>query len=432
MEGAPQLGGGQTIQVPIFYQLLFLSCAPGGTASGDDDAAAVVQRLQPVEEVGVMAGAVDCGGQHCGFCGDHGRERLPQELRHLHWSIPRPPLLSALQGKPCKAFTLLCVGIWSFRLNLCFGIYWVFTCGNLENFSCGLWGTAGVAANPLEKMGALDVQRVVHRHQGWQLISFMWLHAGVFHMLANMLSLVFIGIRLEQEFGFVRIGFLYLMSGFGGSLLSALIIQYGISVGASGALFGLLGSMLSELISNWTMYVNKYVHDPFDLTVSDFYPQLAALLTLLFIIIINLAVGILPHVDNFAHIGGFVSGFLLGFLFLIRPQFNPTKCSPWTLCTCLFLIRMVWRRHCVIAVLCVVLIGHFVDNGFYFVVLGCMCWQVYSWPGYSFSRGQSKQSLFLVSLFELCPYVKMELQVTKYLLCGLNNARLEFAFGSKK
>ncbi|KAM2692079.1 hypothetical protein EV2_006408 [Malus domestica] len=114
-------------------------------------------------------------------------------------------------------------------------------------------------------MGALDVQRVDHRHQGWRLISCMWLHAGVFHMLANMLSLVFIGIQLEQEFGFVRIGFLYLMSGFGGSLLSALFIQYGISVGASGALFGLLGSMLSELISNWTMHVNK----------------LAALLTLL-------------------------------------------------------------------------------------------------------------------------------------------------------
>ena len=85
------------------------------------------------------------------------------------------------------------------------------------------------------------------------------------------------------------------MSGYGGSLLSALFIQYGISVGASGALFGLLGSMLSELISNWTMYVNKVnkvsvysmMHlfivcaRPFDLTLSDFDPQLAALLTLL-------------------------------------------------------------------------------------------------------------------------------------------------------
>lgn len=54
----------------------------------------------------------------------------------------------------------------------------------------------------LEKMGALEIDKVVHRHQAWRLISCIWLHAGVFHILANMLSLVFIGIRLEQEFGF--------------------------------------------------------------------------------------------------------------------------------------------------------------------------------------------------------------------------------------
>ncbi|MCI06556.1 inactive rhomboid protein 1-like, partial [Trifolium medium] len=54
----------------------------------------------------------------------------------------------------------------------------------------------------LQKMGALDVNRVVHRHQGWRLITCMWLHGGVFHLLANMLGILFIGIRLEQEFGF--------------------------------------------------------------------------------------------------------------------------------------------------------------------------------------------------------------------------------------
>lgn len=164
----------------------------------------------------------------------------------------------------------------------------------------------GPSSSTLEKMGALEVSKVVHSKEPWRLITCIWLHAGVFHVLANMLSLVFIGIRLEQEFGFVRIGLLYIISGFGGSLMSALFIQAGISVGASGALFGLLGSMLSELITNWSIYVNK----------------LAALLTLVFIIAINLAVGILPHVDNFAHIGGFISGFLLGFVFLIRPQFG--------------------------------------------------------------------------------------------------------------
>ncbi|KAJ7961409.1 Rhomboid-like protein [Quillaja saponaria] len=164
----------------------------------------------------------------------------------------------------------------------------------------------GPSSLALQKMGGLDVDRVVHRHQGWRLIACMWLHAGLFHLLANMLSLLVIGIRLEQEFGFVRIGLLYVISGFGGSLLSALFLQSNISVGASGALFGLLGSMLSELITNWTIYSNK----------------LAAFSTLVIIIVINLAVGILPHVDNFAHIGGFISGFLLGFVFLIRPQFG--------------------------------------------------------------------------------------------------------------
>ena len=55
----------------------------------------------------------------------------------------------------------------------------------------------------------------------------------------------------------MRIGLVYLISGFGGSLMSALFIQSNVSVGASGALFGLIGSMLSELITNWSLYANK-------------------------------------------------------------------------------------------------------------------------------------------------------------------------------
>ncbi|PKI39369.1 hypothetical protein CRG98_040235 [Punica granatum] len=155
-------------------------------------------------------------------------------------------------------------------------------------------------------MGALDVSKVVDRRQVWLLITCIWLHGGLLHLLANMLSLLIIGIGLEQEFGFVRIGMLYIISGLGGSLMSALFIQSNISVGASGALFGLLGGMLSELITNWTIYSNK----------------VATSVTLLVVIAINLAVGILPHVDNFAHIGGFLSGFFLGFIILIRPQYS--------------------------------------------------------------------------------------------------------------
>ncbi|CBI36302.3 unnamed protein product, partial [Vitis vinifera] len=164
----------------------------------------------------------------------------------------------------------------------------------------------GPSPTTLEKLGALEKKLVVQEGEEWRLVSCIWLHAGAIHLIANMLSLLFIGVKLEQEFGFLRIGLLYVISGFGGSLLSALHLQKSISVGASGALFGLLGAMLSELFMNWTIYANKC----------------AALMTLMFVVVLNLAVGFLPHVDSSAHIGGFLSGFLLGFILLVRPQYG--------------------------------------------------------------------------------------------------------------
>lgn len=167
----------------------------------------------------------------------------------------------------------------------------------------------GPSGATLQRLGALEMKKLVEKHQIWRLFTCQWLHAGVVHIFANMLSLVLVGIRLEEEFGPVKIGLLYVISGVGGSLLSSLFIRSTISVGASGALFGLLGGMLSELLTNWTIYENK----------------LLALSILMLIITMNLAMGILPHVDNFAHGGGFFTGFLLGFIILIRPQYAWVK-----------------------------------------------------------------------------------------------------------
>lgn len=60
----------------------------------------------------------------------------------------------------------------------------------------------------LEKLGALEWTKVVHKHQEWRLFTCIWLHAGVIHLLVNMLSLIFVGIRLEQQFGFGMISLL--------------------------------------------------------------------------------------------------------------------------------------------------------------------------------------------------------------------------------
>ncbi|KAL5729571.1 hypothetical protein ACHQM5_002503 [Ranunculus cassubicifolius] len=172
----------------------------------------------------------------------------------------------------------------------------------------------GPTADTLQKVGALQVSLVVVDGQVWRLITCIWLHAGVVHLVLNMISLLFVGVRLEKEFGFWKIGLLYVLSGFGGSLASCnqlkLSSKQGASliksVGASGALFGLLGAMLSELIMNWTIYANKCI----------------ALVTLIFIIALNMAIGFIPGVDISAHVGGFSAGFLLGFILLIRPQFG--------------------------------------------------------------------------------------------------------------
>lgn len=92
---------------------------------------------------------------------------------------------------------------------------------------------------------------------------FHWWHTGI--ILELVLSTFTCGIRFPHThcnkihvlYYAVRVGAIYLLSGIGGSILSSLFIQRSISVGASGALFGLLGAMLSELLTNWTIYSNK-------------------------------------------------------------------------------------------------------------------------------------------------------------------------------
>ncbi|XP_015887633.3 RHOMBOID-like protein 8 [Ziziphus jujuba] len=161
----------------------------------------------------------------------------------------------------------------------------------------------GPAASTLDNMGAL--RRKEHL-QTWRLFTFSCLHAGVIHLVINLFSVVFIGIHMEQEFGPLRVGIIYVLSAFAGTLVAALFVEKTPEVGSSGALYGLLGAMLSGLIRYWRMYTNKF----------------AALATLFFVCIINFSLGLLPYIDNFSSVGGFLSGFLLGFVLLFSPQIN--------------------------------------------------------------------------------------------------------------
>lgn len=127
----------------------------------------------------------------------------------------------------------------------------------------------------------------------YRLFTCMFLHENVIHILFNMYALYVLGPQIESFFGKWKFLFIYLISGLCGSLLSFTFNIDVISVGASGAIFGLLGSML-YFGYHYRTYLGNVVK-------SQIIP----------IIVFNLILGFtLKHVNNFGHIGGLIGGVL--------------------------------------------------------------------------------------------------------------------------
>ncbi|CAH9137020.1 unnamed protein product [Cuscuta epithymum] len=164
----------------------------------------------------------------------------------------------------------------------------------------------GPSASALDKVGALRQTLLIDHHQFWRVFTSPLLHAGLFHLILNLCSVVFIGIHMEHEFGSLRTGVVYIFSAITASLVAALFVTDKTSVTSSGALFGLLGMMLSGLIRNCKIYTKK----------------LGAVLIFLVILAVNLILGLLPYINNFSNVGGFISGFLIGFVLLFEPQLS--------------------------------------------------------------------------------------------------------------
>ncbi|XP_057767750.1 RHOMBOID-like protein 8 [Salvia miltiorrhiza] len=162
----------------------------------------------------------------------------------------------------------------------------------------------GPSSSTLDTMGALRLRYLENDHQLWRLFTSPCLHAGVVHLIISLSSMIFVGIHLEQEFGPLRIGAIYILSALTGCLVAALFLQDRPSVASSGALFGLLGATLSGLIQNWKVYSKKF----------------ATLIAFATILMLNFILGLMPLINNFSNIGGFISGFIAGFILLFKPQ----------------------------------------------------------------------------------------------------------------
>ena len=130
----------------------------------------------------------------------------------------------------------------------------------------------------------------------FRLITSAFLHIGVWHLLCNMYSLYVIGTQLENFFGKVRFLIIYFGSAIFGNLMSCLFFD-GVSAGASGAIFGLLGALL-YFGYHYRVYLGTALK-------SQIIP----------IIVLNLILGFsMENIDNAAHIGGLVGGVLLAIM----------------------------------------------------------------------------------------------------------------------
>ncbi len=149
--------------------------------------------------------------------------------------------------------------------------------------------------------GAMYVPYVLENQEYYRIFTSMFLHFGIQHLGNNMLLLLLIGSQLEEEMGMVKYTILYLVSGLAGNFLSMAdeikTGEYAVSGGASGAIYGIIGGML------WVVIVNKG-------RVRTITSQ-----GLLVMIGISLYYGFTSSgIDNLAHIGGLVSGFLLSII----------------------------------------------------------------------------------------------------------------------
>ena len=141
-------------------------------------------------------------------------------------------------------------------------------------------------------MFAVNRELIVNFGQYYRLITGMFLHGGILHLLFNMYALYIIGMQLESFLGKAKYLIVYLLSGIGASMLS-IFFSNSFSVGASGAIFGLMGALL-YFGYHYRVYLDSVVK-------SQIIP----------LIVLNLILGFtLSGIDNWAHIGGLVSGIL--------------------------------------------------------------------------------------------------------------------------
>jgi membrane associated rhomboid family serine protease len=183
------------------------------------------------------------------------------------------------------------------------------TDGNSIDNKCTLQQLCGFPGykvpNPDPAQRGLKLTQTPAPNQWFRFIVPMFLHAGLVHISFNLILQLIIGREMEQKIGSLRFALVYFSSGIFGFVLGGNFAPSGIaSTGCSGCLFGVLALVLLDLFYNWNEEPSPWTD----------------LIWIGLSIIFSFVLGLLPGLDNFSHIGGFLMGLALGICILRSPN----------------------------------------------------------------------------------------------------------------
>jgi rhomboid protease GluP len=168
-----------------------------------------------------------------------------------------------------------------------------------------------VLGDDLPALYGMKINELIAAGQIWRLFTPILLHGSIMHIGFNMYALYLFGRRLERYFGHWRFLIMYLISGFAGNVISMMFTESP-SLGASTAIFGLLGAQGVFIYQNRALFGNQTQQ---------------ALQSIIMVAAINLLIGLSPGIDNWGHIGGLVAGLI--FTWLGGPVLAPSGAYPY-------------------------------------------------------------------------------------------------------
>jgi rhomboid protease GluP len=147
----------------------------------------------------------------------------------------------------------------------------------------------------------------------WRLLTSMFLHGGIMHLFLNIYGLVLASIFVEPILGSARYAVLYFVSGITGSIASIMWYENTVSVGASGAIFGLFGAILAVTLTG------VFAKESKKLVLILFGP----------FVLISLLAGLAGGIDNAAHLGGLISGAITGLIIFSTMKSKLQQDTTW-------------------------------------------------------------------------------------------------------